>query len=542
MALEITEHLPAKEEKVLRGQVLQDAEKGARRESCFGLDAGGREATFSGLVLLDMAPDSLPPHRLSLRTKVALAMATVAALVVAAILGTNFHFRRVQLLQEFQAFVRGAAGTTALALDGDAINAIRSPNDSGSPAFQTTRRVLDRSRRINGLAEHEMYILRPAGAHSAFETEFVVMLQKKTFIGSRYTVPVENRAPFLEAWETGAPTSSDVYHDENGTWISGYAPVFDRAGKPVAVIEADARISRFMARQRDELLLALAIGCGAFFVAMIPGLLLARNVTRGLRKLSAGIRRFQSGEHDVQVNVTSGDELQQLGSVFNEMILSLGEKLALLPYVSRFTAEAVRRSRDDPRWLAGSELEVTVLFADLRGFTSWCETREASFLVRELNRLLAVQADAVVSAGGDVDKFIGDAVMAVFLDGEDAADKVFACARELVAAIRQEIEAENWPLALGVGIHCGRAVVGSIGSETRRDFTAIGHTVNLASRLCDRAEKWQILISEPFYQMLSAASQAVFVRTEPLDLKHVSQAVPTYRFTVPEVVTTRAAV
>jgi len=72
---------------------------------------------------------------ISLRIKVVLAMATVAALVVAAILGTNFHFRRVQLLQEFQAFVRGAAGTTALGLNGDAISSIRAPNDAVSPAF-----------------------------------------------------------------------------------------------------------------------------------------------------------------------------------------------------------------------------------------------------------------------------------------------------------------------------------------------------------------------------------------------------------------------
>jgi class 3 adenylate cyclase len=470
---------------------------------------------------------------LSLRTKVALSMATVAALVVAAILGTNFHFRRAQLLQEFQAFVRSAAGTTALALDGDEISSIHAPHDADSPAFQKARNILDQSRRVNRLAENEMYILRPVGMATPFETEFVVMLQKKTFIGSRYTIPASNRARFLEAWKTKLPTSSDAYEDENGRWISGYAPVLNRAGEPVAMIEADANISRFVARQREELLLALAIGSGAFLVAMIPGLLLARNITRGLNKLSAGIRRFQSGEHDVQVQVTSGDELQHLGKVFNEMIISLGEKLALLPYVSRFTAEAVRRSREDPQWLAGMEQEVIVLFADLRGFTSWCETREASFLVRELNRLLAVQADAVVSAGGDVDKFIGDAVMAVFLGGEGSAEKVFACARELVVAIGREIEAEAWPLALGVGIHHGRAVVGSIGSDTRRDFTAIGHTVNLASRLCDRAGKWQILVSEPFYEMLSAETRAIFERTEPMAFKHVSQSVPTYRHTVP---------
>ena len=349
-------------------------------------------------------------------------MATVAALVVAAILGTNFHFRRVQLLQEFQAFVRGVAGTTALALEGEEIDTIRRPKDSDLDAFRAARRILERSREINGLAENEMYILRPVGA-SPFETEFVVMLQRKTFIGSRYSVPIGNWDPFLDAWNTGRPTSSDIYEDENGRWISGYAPILDRAGRPVAIVEADARISRYLERQRAELLLGLAIGGGAFLIAMIPGLLLAQSITGGLNKLSAGIRRFQAGEHDVQVEVGSGDELQHLGSVFNEMIISLGEKLALLPYVSRFTAEAVRRSRDDPQWLAGMEQEVIVLFADLRGFTSWCETREASFLVRELNRLLAVQADAVVSAGGDVDKFIGDAVMAVFLGGEGSGRK-----------------------------------------------------------------------------------------------------------------------
>ncbi len=96
------------------------------------------------------------------------------------------------------------------------------------------------------------------------------MLQKKTFIGSRYNISPSNRIQFLEAWETKTPTSSDAYEDENGRWISGYAPVLNRAGEPVAMIEADARISRFLDRQRAELLLAVAIGGGAFLIAMIP--------------------------------------------------------------------------------------------------------------------------------------------------------------------------------------------------------------------------------------------------------------------------------
>ena len=461
-------------------------------------------------------------------------MASVAALVVAAMLATNFYFRRAQLLQEFQLFVRGVAGTTALALNGGEISTIRGMNDAASPAFQKTRKILEQARQINGLAERELYILRPVSEARAFETEFVVMLQRESFIGHRYTIPESNRAQFFKAWNTHLPTSTEIYRDENGRWISGYAPVFDHAGRPVAIIEADAEISRFLTKQRNELLLALGIGLGAFCVAMIPGLLLAGSITGGLNKLSDGMRRFRSGDHSVQVTVATGDELQELGSVFNEMIISLGEKLALLPYVSRFTAEAVRRSREDPGWLEGAEHDVTVLFADLRGFTTWCEAREAPLLVRELNRLLALQADVVVSAGGDVDKFIGDAVMAVFLDEEDSARRVFECACQLIARIRQEIELEVWPLALGVGIHRGRAVVGSIGSITRRDFTAIGHTVNIASRLCDRAQKWQILVSQPFYDALPPEMRAGFERTEPMEFKHVSEFIATYRYTMAE--------
>src|SRR5690349_22623236 len=98
-------------------------------------------------------------YRVSLRAKIIFAMAIVAALVVTAILGINFHFRRVQLLQEFQAFVRGAAGTTALALSGEEIGTIRQPGDDHSSAFQKARAILDQSRQVNGLLENEMYVL-----------------------------------------------------------------------------------------------------------------------------------------------------------------------------------------------------------------------------------------------------------------------------------------------------------------------------------------------------------------------------------------------
>ena len=386
--------------------------------------------------------------------------------------------------------------------------------------------MLARSREVNNLRDEEIYILRPLGAPP--DMEFIVMIQQKTFIGDHYRVLDENKAALAKAWTSGTATNTGLYEDQHGRWISGYAPLLGRDGKPVAIIEVDAEVSRYYAELDRMLWLSLALGGGALLVGMLPGLWLASGITRGLQRLMLGIQRFRAGDTAVQVTAESNDEVGMLSAAFNDLFEGLQEKLALLPYVSRLNAEAVQRSRTDPAWLTGREQDVMVLFADIRGFTRFAEDRDAQALVRELNQLLSVQADVVISAGGDVDKFIGDAIMAVFLDSTDTADQVFACARKLIERTHSEITLQGWPLALGIGIHRGRAVVGSIGSATRRDFTAIGHTTNLAARLCSQAGLWEILCTGAFRGTLSAASQAAFTLTEPMHFKNVQQNVTTY--------------
>src|SRR2546421_1605728 len=358
--------------------------------------------------------------RSSLRIKILLAMGFIALLVAGAITATDYHFRRQELLTEFQSFVRSVAGTCALAISGEDLHAIQSNADASAAPFVRTRTILAKVRDINHLAENEIYLLRPTkNPAEPFETEFVCMLQTRTFVGDRYVIPAANRQPYHAAWQEKQPAATGIYMDPNGTYISGYAPILDAAGAPVAIVEVDANISRFIQRQRQVLLTSLAIGGGAFIVALLPGLLLASRITKGLNRLTDGIRRFQKGQYDVRVIVQSRDEIQRMSEVFNDMIVSLAEKLALIPYVSRFTTEAVRKSRHDPSWLSGMEQSVVVLFADLRGFTRFSEDREASRVVQELNQLLAVQAEVVISSGGDVDKFVGDRVMAVFLDEDN---------------------------------------------------------------------------------------------------------------------------
>jgi adenylate cyclase len=138
---------------------------------------------------------------------------------------------------------------------------------------------------------------------------------------------------------------------------------------------------------------------------------------------------------------------------------------------------------------AGEAREVTLLFSDIRGFTTLSETRSPREVVEILNRYFGRQVEVIYRHGGSIDKFIGDAIMALWgAPLEDAlhARHAVACALDMadtLAAFKAELGAEAASFDVGIGLHSGPAVVGLIGSEARREYTSIGDTVNLASRI-----------------------------------------------------------
>ena len=147
---------------------------------------------------------------------------------------------------------------------------------------------------------------------------------------------------------------------------------------------------------------------------------------------------------------------------------------------------------------------MTLLFSDIRGFTTLSETRTPEEVIALLNRYFSLQVDVVFKHGGSLDKFIGDCIMAIWgapLDDAEHAQRAVACALDMadtLLAFRRALGAEDSGFDVGIGVHSGPAVVGLMGSQKRLEYTAIGDTVNLASRIegLTKDAKRRVLVSK----------------------------------------------
>ncbi|HKX26605.1 MAG TPA: adenylate/guanylate cyclase domain-containing protein, partial [Blastocatellia bacterium] len=179
--------------------------------------------------------------------------------------------------------------------------------------------------------------------------------------------------------------------------------------------------------------------------------------------------------------------------------------------------------------LGGVRQMVTALFVDIRNFTTLSESSTPELIVNLLNRYFSMISEIVFRHGGTLDKYIGDGLMALFgapYVGElDAVQAVRAAVemQRAIDAFNDRLNAEKLPpIAIGIGINTGPAIVGYIGSETRLDYTAVGDAVNTASRLESLAQPGQIVISENTMQKLDESFILKSLGTERLKGKNVN--------------------
>ena len=273
----------------------------------------------------------------------------------------------------------------------------------------------------------------------------------------------------------------------------------------------------------------VVLGGTALAVGLLATIGAARATSQPIDSVRDAMQSIERGDLERRVPVYDGTQVGQLQLGFNRMAAGLAERErireALGTYVSADVADRIINEGTD---LAGEEVEVTVLFLDIRDFTAYAERTPASDVVATVNRLFAVCVPIVHDHGGRVDSFVGDGFLAVFGAPRrlaDHADRAVAAAisiRDAVAAGR------GGDVAVGIGINSGTVVAGNVGGAGRLEFSVIGDVVNVAARVeaATRQTGDTILCTMATRDRLRG--HAPLAEREPLPLKGKSGAVPLF--------------
>ncbi len=279
----------------------------------------------------------------------------------------------------------------------------------------------------------------------------------------------------------------------------------------------------------------------AFFASIVLISLFSLSLTKPIEKLAGLIKLVSKGQFDLEAKklVNSNDEVGDLATAFDQMTAGLKERDKVKSLFSKFHGSSVANNlMNSELVLGGQSKQVIVFFSDIRGFTAYSEHRKAQEVVDMLNEYFAVMVDIINRNGGVVDKFIGDAIMAVWgapeSSADDAKNAVKACLqmRMALAELNElRLSRDQDPIHIGMGLHAGEAISGTIGSNERMEYTVIGNTVNTASRVEASTKLFgaDLLITEQVLEKLNnsftaslAGSAEVKGRSEPINMYKVS--------------------
>lgn len=266
-------------------------------------------------------------------------------------------------------------------------------------------------------------------------------------------------------------------------------------------------INEALAEKRKNILYITAIMLG---IGLLVTIIAVTLIVSPVNKLAQVARLVGAGDLEQQIKLRTHDELQELAGSFNDMVKGLKDRDRIRNTFGRYVTKQVAEAILDGRLqLNGERKKATILISDIRGFTSISERVEPEEVVDFLNQYFNRMVDVVVKYDGRLDKFIGDAILAVFGDAmphEDDAKRAVMTALEMRERLEEfNLERQNQkkePLRIGIAVHTGEVVAGNIGSEHKTEYTVIGDTVNLTSRMesLNKEFKTDILISESTYQ------------------------------------------
>ncbi len=266
---------------------------------------------------------------------------------------------------------------------------------------------------------------------------------------------------------------------------------------PVAgiLVVTNSALTGSLVAETSAVLTSILALCAALVVAsFVVTKLTSSAIADPIAQLRSALRRVEAGRFDTPVRIFDATELGQLQAGFNEMVRSLAEREQIREVFGRYVGpDVARRALNDGVQLGGEERFVAVLFVDLVGSTTLATRRDPAEIVALLNEFFRVAVEVIDRFDGLVNKFLGDAVLAVFgapLEHPDPAAAALGAARELAQRLPYVLHAgaEEGPVGFGIGVAAGTVVAGNIGAAHRLEYTVIGDPVNEAARITELAK------------------------------------------------------
>jgi adenylate cyclase len=279
----------------------------------------------------------------------------------------------------------------------------------------------------------------------------------------------------------------------------------------------------------------IKIALGVMLFGVIISVFIGIRFSQPISKLVNATQRIgRKGTTPYQVELERNDELGNLASAFNQMSKELWKNTLMQDTFGKYVGPEVLEmimANPENMWLKGQQSEATVLFADIRGFTSYSDAREPEDVVERLNEFFKIATGAILRHDGYIDKYIGDAVLAVFgvpMQQERHMRRAVQAALDMQESL-QRAAAQGNPLlaAIGISIDSGVVVSGNIGSEVKMEYTVIGDSVNIASNVNNMAGPGEVIVSESVYQELKGMLEADALG--PCKIKGIPEAILFYQ-------------
>ncbi|MFO7682686.1 MAG: adenylate/guanylate cyclase domain-containing protein [Chloroflexota bacterium] len=311
------------------------------------------------------------------------------------------------------------------------------------------------------------------------------------------------------------------------------------------VLITGQRLSLLATASNPDILLAnlRLIQYFIFFTGLLASIgiavFMARGIIGPLESLQAGMARVEQNDFGITIPVTSGDELGYLTFRFNQMTSGLRQGELMRNLLNLYVSpEVARNALENGAELGGQLVTCSVLFADIRDFTTISERLAPQMLMKLLNQYMSEMVEVIVQHGGMVNKFGGDSLLAVFgtpLNPQpDHARQAVRTAQAMFVSLAafnaSQAQISQPQLRIGVGIATGPVVAGNVGGQERLEYTVIGDTVNLASRLQDKTKELpgNLLISEMTYQALGDELNVAAERLTAVTVKGKRQPISVY--------------